>query len=71
VDTITAMKIAGHASDRMHRRYNIFERVDERLATGDGPGYHRNNTCSLWPRNRKCLSFQCAPVAQLDRASAF
>jgi integrase len=42
VDATTAMKIVGHKSERMHRRYNTVEPEDLRRAISQLAAYHAN-----------------------------
>ncbi|MDE3051020.1 MAG: site-specific integrase, partial [Nitrospirota bacterium] len=42
VDATTAMKIVGHKSERMHRRYNTVEPEDLRRAVSQLASYHIN-----------------------------
>lgn len=42
VDATTAMKIVGHKSERMHRRYNTVEPEDLRRAVSQLAAYHAN-----------------------------
>ncbi len=42
VDTATAMKIIGHKSERMHRRYNTIEPEDLHRAVSKLASYHAN-----------------------------
>ena len=42
VDATTAMKIIGHKSERMHRRYNTVEPEDLRRAVSQLASYHAN-----------------------------
>lgn len=42
VDATTAMKIVGHKSERMHRRYNTVEPEDLRRAVSQLASYHAN-----------------------------
>ncbi|MCB9711677.1 MAG: site-specific integrase [Nitrospiraceae bacterium] len=42
VDTLTAMKIVGHKSERMHRRYNSVSETDLTQATQKLHAYHSN-----------------------------
>ena len=42
VDTATAMKIVGHKSDRMHRRYNTIEPDDLHAAVAKLQAYQAN-----------------------------
>lgn len=42
VDATTAMKIVGHKSERMHRRYNTVEPEDLRRAVSQLSAYHAN-----------------------------
>ena len=42
VDPTTAMKIVGHKSERMHRRYNTVEPEDLRSAVSQLAAYHAN-----------------------------
>ena len=42
VEAATAMKIVGHKSERMHRRYNTVEPEDLRQAGSQRASYHAN-----------------------------
>jgi len=42
VDATTAMKIVGHKSERMHRRYNTVEPEDLQRAVSQLAAYHAN-----------------------------
>jgi len=47
VDATTAMKIVGHKSERMHRRYNTVEPEDLRRAVSKLATYHANTVITL------------------------
>ena len=49
VDTATAMKIVGHKSDRMHRRYNTIEPEDLRRAAAQLHAYRINTVITPEP----------------------
>ena len=75
VDATTAMKIVGHKSERMHRRYNTVEPEDLRRAVSQLAAYHANtvitpDALAVGIENVSAC-FLSAPVAQSDRASAF
>jgi len=40
VDTVTAMKIVGHKSEKLHKRYNSVSEADLRLAAKKLSSYH-------------------------------
>jgi len=76
VDATTAMKIVGHKSEHMHRRYNTVEPEDLRRAVSQLASYQANtvitpDTLASGAETASPCFFQCAPVAQSDRASAF
>jgi integrase len=48
VDTMTAMKIVGHKSEQMHRRYNQITPADLQQAVNKLSAYHAR-TASEWP----------------------
>lgn len=50
VDTMTAMKIVGHKSERMHRRYNTVEPEDLRRAVSQLASYHANTVITPEPK---------------------
>jgi integrase len=47
VDTATAMKIVGHKSDRMHRRYNAIEPEDLHIAAAKLHVFRTNTVITL------------------------
>ena len=49
VDTATAMKIVGHKSERMHRRYNTIEPEDLHRAVGKLAAYQANTLITPVP----------------------
>ena len=49
VDTATAMKIVGHKSDRMHRRYNTIEPEDLQRAAAQLHAYRTNTVITPGP----------------------
>ena len=49
VDATTAMKIVGHKSERMHRRYNTVEPDDLRRAVSRLATYHANTVITPEP----------------------
>ena len=49
VDTVTAMKIVGHKSDRMHRRYNTIEQEDLQKAAQRLHNYMANTVITAEP----------------------
>src|SRR5678816_4882014 len=56
VDTVTAMKIVGHKSEKMHRRYNSVSESDLSAAARKLDSY-LSNTCHQFSGNRfyNCL----------------
>jgi integrase len=58
VDTATAMKIVGHKSDRMHRRYNTIEPQDLHQAAAKLHSFRTNTVITPEP-----LAVGCAPVS--------
>ena len=49
MDTATAMKIVGHKSERMHRRYNTIEPEDLHRAVGKLAAYQANTLITPVP----------------------
>ena len=78
VDTATAMKIVGHKSEKMWKRYNAIEERDLHAAALKVHKYlqekHAGNTNQRVPEinaSSNIVEKMRAPVAQSDRASAF
>jgi len=77
VDTATALKIVGHKSEKMWKRYNAIEERDLTQAAKKVHKYLRENTPGTLRESTtehssiKELKYKLAPVAHLDRASAF
>ena len=54
VDTVTAMKIVGHKSEKMHKRYNSVSEADLRLAAKKLNSYQSNTV--ITPANNSPAS---------------
>ena len=63
VDATTAMKIVGHKSERMHRRYNTVEPEDPRRAVSQQATYQANTLTTPGP--------VASDASDTDRVSAY
>ena len=84
-DLLRVQKILGHATPLMTQRYShlrpddlrgavapidaILSRVDTQMDTSPSPATHSANAPSVTPSD--AVTYEGAPVAQPDRASAF